>query len=220
MQLASFPPPRIKPLLKRSHSMIEPRNYSFIAPLYDTIFAKPLGEGHFLIGELIKDNPHKKILEVGIGSGLTLEHVEEHDFTGIDISDEMLCEAQVKVLGRHNIKLFKMDAEELEFSKNSFDIVLAPSVLSAVSAPLEVFKEMIRVTRPGGTIVVIANFSDDRKMMSKVLDPFTKSFLGFRMDLELSSLKKFKELKLIEQKKINHIAGLNLSWYLKFEKQK
>lgn len=200
--------------------MIEPRNYSFIAPLYDTIFAKPLGEGHFLIGELIRNNPKKKILEVGVGSGLTLEHVEDHDFTGIDISDQMLCEAQLKVLGRHNINLYKMDAQEIEFPKNSFDIVLAPSVLSAVANPDEVFKEMIRVTRPGGIIVVVANFSDDRKILSKVLDPFTKFLLGFRMDLELSSLKKYRELKLIEQKKINHIGNMNLSWFLKFEKQK
>lgn len=199
--------------------MIEPRNYSLIAPLYDRFFARPLEEGHHLIGDLIYDNPHKKILEVGIGSGLTLEHVEDHDFTGVDINEEMLYEAQVKALGRHNIQLFQMDAENLEFPNNQFDIVMAPSVLSAVAHPMEVFEEMIRVTRPGGKIVVISTFSDDKKLISKIFDPLTRSFLGFRLDLELDDFKNHKKLKTLEVRKINRFAHFNLSWYLEFEKQ-
>ncbi|HLT22415.1 MAG TPA: class I SAM-dependent methyltransferase [Bacteriovoracaceae bacterium] len=200
--------------------MIEPRNYSLIAPLYDRIFARPLEEGHLLIGELLQSNPHKKILEVGIGSGLTLEHVDDQDFTGIDINEEMLYEAQVKALGRHNIHLLQMDAENLRFDNNEFDIVMAPSVLSAVSHPIKVFEEMIRVTRPGGKVVVISNFSDDKKMVSKIFDPLTRSLLGFRLDLELDYFKKHQKLKILQIKKINHFANISLSWYLEFEKQK
>lgn len=200
--------------------MIEPRNYSLIAPIYDKLFSKPLEEGHYLIGDIIEDNPDKKFLEVGIGSGLTLEHVLNHDFTGVDISEEMLYEAQVKVLGRHNIKLFLMDAEKLEFRDNEFDIVMAPSVLTAVSNPERVFEEMIRVTKPGGMIVIIAHFSDERQFVSKLLDPLTRSFLGFRLDLKLDFFRQYPHLKLIEKRKINHLANMSLSWFLKFEKQR
>lgn len=199
--------------------MIEPRNYSLIAPLYDKIFARPLEEGHHLIGDVIRNNPSKKMLEVGIGSGLTLEHVTDHDFTGIDISEEMLYEAQVKVLGRSNIKLLMMDAEYLSFKKNQFDIVMAPSVLTAVGHPLKVFEEMIRVTRPGGKIIIIAHFSDEREMISKIFDPLTRTFLGFRLDLKLDFYQKYSQVKLITKKKVNHFANINLSWYLEFEKQ-
>ena len=205
---------------KGAFPMIEPRNYSLIAPIYDRLFAKPLEEGHYLIGELIEENPHKKFLEVGIGSGLTLEHVIDHDFTGIDISEEMLYEAQVKVLGRHNIKLHLMDAEKLEFKNNEFDIVMAPSVLTAVANPEKVFEEMIRVTKPGGMIVIIAHFSDERQFISRLLDPLTRSFLGFRLDLKLEFFRQYPELKLLEKRKINHWGNMNLSWFLKFEKQR
>lgn len=199
--------------------MIEPRNYSLIAPIYDRIFAKPLEEGHHLISEIIHDHPHKKFLEVGIGSGLMLEHVQNQDYTGIDISEEMLYEAQIKVLGRHNIKLYQMDAQQLAFKNNEYDIVMAPSVLTAVTNPERVFQEMIRVTKPGGLLIIIAHFSDEREIMSKILDPLTRSFLGFRLDLKLELFENYPQLKLIEKEKINHFANMSLSWFLKFEKQ-
>lgn len=199
--------------------MVEPRDYTLIAPLYDKIFSRPLGEGHQLIGKLLGTHPRKKILEIGVGSGLTLEHITNHDFTGIDINEDMLYQAQIKVLGRHNIKLHLMNAENLKFRDNQFDIVLAPSVLSAVINPEKVFKEMVRVTRPGGTIVVIANFADDAKVLSRILDPLTRSFLGFRMDLELDFYRCSPEVKLVERRKINQFANYHLSWFQKFKKQ-
>lgn len=199
--------------------MVEPRDYTFIAPLYDKIFSRPLGEGHQLIGKLLKLHPKKKILEIGVGSGLTLEHIINHDFTGIDINEDMLYRAQVKALGRHNIKLHLMNAEKLKFKDDQFDIVMAPSVLSAVINPEKVFKEMVRVARPGGIIVVIANFADDTKVFSKILDPLTRSFLGFRMDLELDFYQCSHQVRLIERKKINQFANYHLSWFQKFKKQ-
>lgn len=200
--------------------MIEPRNYSLIAPLYDKIFSWPLKEGHLLIADVLAENVNKTFLEVGVGSGLTLEHVTDQNFTGIDISEDMLYVAQQKVLGRHNIQLAEMDAERLSFSNNHFDIVMAPSVLSAVKNPHIVFEEMIRVTRPGGMVIIIAHFNDDNQFISKIFDPLTRSLLGFRMDLELDFFKHHSQLKLIEQKRINYFAHFNLSWFLKFEKQK
>lgn len=199
--------------------MVEPRDYSLIAPLYDKIFSRPLGEGHQVIGQLIKNNPHKKFLEIGVGSGLTLEHVDKQDFTGIDINEDMLYQAQIKVLGRHNIKLYQMDAEQLNFSSNKFDYVMAPSVLSAVRDPDRVFSEMVRVTKPGGSIIVIANFVDETRTLSRFLDPLTRSVLGFRMDLELDFYKKIPGIKLVERRKINQFANYHLSWYQKFKKQ-
>lgn len=199
--------------------MIEPRNYSLIAPLYDSLFSKPLEEGHLLIADILNEYPDKTFLEVGVGSGLTLEHVLDQDFTGIDISEEMLCEAQQKVLGRHNIKLLEMDAERINFDAKHFDIVMAPSVLTAVTNPTIVFEEMIRVTRPGGIIIIIAHFSDGNEMFSNFFDPITRALLGFRMDLEMDYFKEHSAIKLLEQKKINHVGGFNLSWFLKFEKQ-
>lgn len=208
--------------------MQTPRDYSFIAPMYDHIFNRPLSEGHQKMGSLMVKSRLKgrviKILEVGIGSGLTLDHVPTRvEFTGIDVNEKMLSRAHKKAarLKNRTVHLKQMNAEKLSFSSNSFDLVLAPSVLSAMDQPMKAVKEMIRVTKKGGKIAVIVNLKQEgtlKSEMMKVLDPFTRKFLGFRLDLKLEDLQKFKSLRLIEKKEVNNLLGQKLSTYVLFEK--
>lgn len=205
-----------------------PRDYSFIAPMYDHIFNIPLSEGHQKMGALMKRtrsrNGASKVLEVGVGSGLTFSHVPSHvDFTGIDINENMLSRASKKasLLKKRKINLEIMNAEKMRFASNSFDLVIAPSVLSAMEAPMKGLKEMIRVTKKGGKIAIITNLRPaDKKASSlvKALDPLTRKYLGFRMDLTLEEMMKFKNLRLVEKKPTNNFLGQPLSTYLLFEK--
>lgn len=77
-----------------------PRDYTFIAPLYDHVFQTFLSQGHHDISEVIKGLKNKhtlNILEVGVGSGLTLPHIPSSiNYTGIDINERMLEEARKK----------------------------------------------------------------------------------------------------------------------------
>lgn len=204
------------------------KDYSFIAPMYDHIFNIPLAEGHKKIGALLRKNRSKtrssKVLEVGVGSGLTFPHVPSHiDFTGIDVNKNMLSQAARKVqrLKKSKINLQIMNAEKMKFASNSFDLVLAPSVLSAMDKPMTGLKEIIRVTRKGGKIAVIVNLrkpDSKRSSLVKVLDPFTRKYLGFRLDITLEEMLKFKNLKVLEKKEINSFLGRPLSTYILFEK--
>lgn len=208
--------------------MQTPRDYSFIAPVYDHIFLRPLSEGHQKMGSLMTKSRLKgrviKILEVGVGSGLTLDHVPARvEYTGIDVNEKMLSRAHKKAARLKNrmVRLRQMNAEKLSFTSNSFDLVLAPSVLSAMDQPMKALKEMIRVTRKGGKIAIIVNLKQEGSLkseMMKVLDPLTRKFLGFRLDLKLEDLQKFKTLKLVEKKEVNNLLGQKLSTYLLFEK--
>lgn len=204
------------------------KDYSFIAPMYDHIFNIPLAEGHKKIGALLRKNRLKtrssKVLEVGVGSGLTFPHVPSHiDFTGIDVNKNMLSQAARKVqrLKKNKINLQIMNAEKMKFASNSFDLVLAPSVLSAMDKPMTGLKEIIRVTRKGGKIAVIVNLrkpGSKRSSLVKVLDPFTRKYLGFRLDITMEEMLKFKNLKVLEKKEINSFLGRPLSTYILFEK--
>lgn len=209
-------------------NMQTPRDYTFIAPMYDHIFNRPLSEGHQKMGTLMTKSRMKsrviKILEVGVGSGLTLDHVPPRvEFTGIDVNEKMLTRAHKKAsrLKNRSVKLRQMNAEKLKFTTSSFDLVLAPSVLSAMEQPMKAVKEMIRVTRKGGKIAIIVNLKQEGSLkseMMKVLDPLTRKLLGFRLDLKLDDLQKFKGIKLIEKKEVNNLLGQKLSTYLLFEK--
>lgn len=203
-------------------------SYSFIAPMYDKIFLRPLSEGHKEIGSLLKRNRPKgrklKVLEVGVGSGLTLPHVPVGvDFTGIDVNEKMLAVAEKKsnILKTRKISLHQMNAERMSFTPNTFDLVIAPSVLSAMDRPMKGLQEIVRVTKRGGKIAVIVNLKKESGMKSKImkaLDPVTRKLLGFRLDLTLESFKKFKSLKVLEVKDVNTFMGQTLSTYILFEK--
>ena len=203
-------------------------DYSFIAPIYDKIFLRPLSEGHKELGSLLRRNRPKgrllRVLEVGVGSGLILPHVPAGvDYTGIDVNEKMLEVAtrKVNILRTRKIQLQQMNAERMAFTPNSFDMVIAPSVLSAMAKPLKGLQEIVRVTKRGGKIAVIVNLRKEGTFRSKVikaLDPFTRRFMGFRLDLSLDDFKKFKMLKILEVKEVNTLFGQPLSTYILFEK--
>lgn len=205
-----------------------PRDYSLIAPMYDKIFFKPLSEGHQKIGGLMKKSRQKsrliKVLEVGVGSGLTISHVPTSvDFTGIDVNEKMLmiAEGKAKRMKNRKINLEIMNAEKMRFTSNTFDLVVAPSVLSAMDRPMQGLKEIIRVTKKGGKIAVIVSLRKKNSMKSnmvKAFDPLTRKYLGFRLDLCLEDFQQFKNLKLMEIKEVNNFLGQSLSTYLLFEK--
>jgi phosphatidylethanolamine/phosphatidyl-N-methylethanolamine N-methyltransferase len=92
--------------------------------------------------------------------------------------------------GLQHITLVRMDAASLAIDANSFDIVYAPYIISVVPDPVQVAREMRRVCRPGGRIVILNHFrsnSPSAALLERVISPVT-IYLGFRSDLEMSTL--------------------------------
>ncbi len=205
-----------------------PRDYSIIAPVYDQIFNKILSEGHREIGLLLKDRSKDKklkVLEVGMGSGLTLNYLPKKiNYTGIDINEHMLELAKKKTKETKFIQtsLSLMDAKKLQFKSGTFDFVIAASVVTAVDDPQKTIEEMIRVTKKNGHIAIIANMRNKNSIRSgllKYLNPLTKMLLGFRMDLEADFFDKFKKIELTNHRPINFVAGRPLSSFLIFKRK-
>jgi phosphatidylethanolamine/phosphatidyl-N-methylethanolamine N-methyltransferase len=141
------------------------RTYRRFSGSYDIVFGPVCHPGRKEAVRVANDRPGQRILEVGVGTGLSLPYFRaDSHVTGIDISAEMLAKAQQRVARRglaHVDGLHVMDAEHLEFEDNAFDAVLALYVASVVPSPARFAAEMRRVCIPGGTIVLVNHFTSE-----------------------------------------------------------
>jgi len=133
--------------------------YSFYSPWYDYVFGLLLGPGRRQAFNYLRHRPFQKILEIGVGPGSTLEfYPPTSQVVGIDISAPMIKQARKKAERLNSGSSYEfhvMDALNLEFPDNSFDVVLAAYVITTVSDPVRVCEEMLRVVKPGGQIIAI-----------------------------------------------------------------
>jgi phosphatidylethanolamine/phosphatidyl-N-methylethanolamine N-methyltransferase len=113
----------------------------------------------------INNSKAGRVLEVGVGTGLSLPHYRSDlEVTGIDLSPEMLEKAEERVQNKnltHVDDLLVMDASKLDFPDNSFDLVVAMFVMTVVPDPEAVMKELQRVCAPGGEVLLVNHFSTD-----------------------------------------------------------
>jgi 2-polyprenyl-3-methyl-5-hydroxy-6-metoxy-1,4-benzoquinol methylase len=106
--------------------------------------------------EMIGDRAAGRVLDIGCGPGITVEHLVTRGFEvyGVDISAEMVRECQ-KQFGHMPAAHFSTgNIEALEFQDAFFDVVLSMGVVEYVDDDAVAVKEMVRVTKPGGVIVV------------------------------------------------------------------
>ncbi|MEN6625282.1 MAG: class I SAM-dependent methyltransferase [Candidatus Sumerlaeia bacterium] len=167
--------------------------YNFYSGVYDVVFGRVFQDGRVLAPDLLDLQPDTQLLEVGIGTGLSLPLLPRtQDMTGIDLSEGMLEHARDRAvaLNMPNIKLFKMDATRMDLPDDSFDRVLAAYFISTVPDPIKVVEEMKRVCRPGGRLVFINHFLSDNKFLAfweRLISPFCYR-IGFYTDLNLYKL--------------------------------
>ncbi|MGH7061523.1 MAG: class I SAM-dependent methyltransferase, partial [Stellaceae bacterium] len=125
------------------------RTYRLFSGSYDIVFGPVFHPGRKAAVGIANDRPGQRILEVGVGTGLSLPYFRrDSQVTGIDVSAEMLEKARSRTarLGlAHVAGLHEMDAENLDFADNSFDAVLALYVASVVPNPARFAAEMRRV---------------------------------------------------------------------------
>jgi len=169
------------------------RTYGFLSGSYDFVFGPVFHPGRKEAVRVANDRPAQRILEVGVGTGLSLPYFRrDSQVTGIDISEEMLAKARRRVEREkldHVQALHVMDAEHLEFEENSFDAVLALYVASVVPSTARFAAEMRRVCIPGGTIVLVNHFTSENwalRWMERRLAHLARH-IGFHADFPLDA---------------------------------
>lgn len=116
---------------------------------------------------LAEITPSDSVLDIGTGTGVVALQAAKRigpggKVTGIDLSEGMLATAEAKAekLGlAEKVKFSRMDAEKLEFPDESFEAVVSLFALLHFPDPLTALKEIYRVMKPGGRLVVAVGSS-------------------------------------------------------------
>lgn len=190
------------------------KSYRFYAPFYNLVFGHRINSGRKKVVDLLDQKPGMRILEIGVGTGLSVPYYDPNvKITGIDVSTEMLEKARKKY-PREKFpqvdEFLEMDAQELTFEDGSFDVVVAMLVVSVVPDPEKMLAEMARVCAPGGKIIVLNHFASERGPMKKIenlIAPLSRR-IGFRPDFCLKTFLTLTDRKLVRV----HKGAVNGMW--------
>ncbi len=186
--------------------------YARWAPIYDLVFAKIFERGH-RAAVAACERVGGRILEVGVGTGLTLPYYARTSrVVGIDFSEPMLNKARQRVAeeGLTHVETLKaMDAEKLEFPDESFDVVVAQCVVNTVPHAEVALDEFARVLKPGGEIVLLNRIGAEagpRLTFERWFQPMARK-LGWQSDFPWERFARWTErtpydIRLIERRPV------------------
>jgi ubiquinone/menaquinone biosynthesis C-methylase UbiE len=153
-----------------------------------------------------------RILEVGVGTGRNFPYYPAGaDATAIDVADQMLARARARRLGTA-VDLREGDVQALDFPDASFDTSAATFVFCSVPDPVRGLRELGRVVKPGGRILLLEHVRVDRPIIGWLMDLFnavTVWLSGFhinrptvenvqRAGLEIESIEHFGPMRIVK----------------------
>jgi phosphatidylethanolamine/phosphatidyl-N-methylethanolamine N-methyltransferase len=196
------------------------RSYRLWAPIYDFAFGRVTNGGRVLAARHVNATGGS-VLEVGIGTGLALAYYQPHvRVTGIDLSADMLREARTRIakLGLGNVDgLYEMDATETGLKDASFDHVAAMHIMSVVPDPEAVLDEMVRLCRPGGSVLIANHFAgraEGWSLIERMAAPMA-NLLGWHSDFAIDRVLHHPKLRLEEQVQVRPFG---LMTFLRFRR--
>ena len=204
------------------------RAYARWAPVYDLVFGAVFEHGRrAAIGAA--ERIGGRILEVGVGTGISLPEYSRHSrLFGVDISEPMLRKAQERIdtLRLHNVEgLAVMDAENLTFPDASFDVVVAQYVVTTVPHPEATLDEFARVLKPGGEVVLVSRVGAEaglRRMLEQWFAPATAR-LGWRTEFPWERYLRWvaghSDMQLVERRPMPPLGHFSLIRFAKVAAQ-
>lgn len=197
--------------------------YARWAPIYDFVFGKVFAPGRN--AAIIAAEQHcgaggGRILEVGVGTGISLPNYARHNaIVGVDLSEPMLRKAHERVAEHrltHVESLSVMDAMNMALPDKSFDVVVAQFVITAVPNPEATLDEFARVIKPGGEIVLVNHIgaeSGPRYVFEACFAPLARR-LGWRPEFPFKRLtdwaKRHGGVELVERRPMSPLGHFSL----------
>ena len=185
--------------------------YRRYAGVYDAIFGPVLHPGRKAVIQALDLRPGDRVLEVGVGTGLSLPlYPASVKVTGIDVSAEMLERARQRVAKRRitNVEaLLEMDAEQTTFAPASFDKIVAMYVMPVVARPARVLEELHRVCKPDGQIYLVNHVRSDNRFVAAVEKSLARfsDKLGFHPEFQLTDMVSSAD-------QLTEISRINFFW--------
>lgn len=150
-----------------------PKIWDLRARLYDVCEASSIRRGPAKAA-LFREM-RGRVLFVAIGTGADIRHFPPgREIVAIDISREMLRRAEAR-RARYDglLELVEADATKLEFSNGSFDTVVTSCTLCSVPDPIRALRELYRVLRPDGYMLMFEHVRSRNPVLGLTLDLMT-----------------------------------------------
>ncbi|HEY81890.1 MAG TPA: methyltransferase domain-containing protein [Dehalococcoidia bacterium] len=160
------------------------RRYNRIAPLYDFMEGLVERSRYSRWREMLWGKVDgSRILEVGVGTGKNFPYYpQDAEITAIDFSEKMLKRARAKAEKQKvKVRLEQMDVQQLDFDDDSFDTVVGTFVFCSVPDPVRGLKEVRRVCRPGGRVLLLEHVLSANRLLAWLMNlanPLVASLIG------------------------------------------
>ncbi len=159
------------------------RVYDRIAPLYDLYSGPMEWMGGAQRRRRLLGQAQGTVLEVGVGTGLNLEHYPpDVHVTGIDISPRMLSRARRRAADAdEEVVLEVANIEDLPYHDDRFDTATATCVFCSVTHPVRGLRELARVTKPNGRVLLLEHVRPRNPILGLLADlisPLTRRLFG------------------------------------------
>jgi demethylmenaquinone methyltransferase/2-methoxy-6-polyprenyl-1,4-benzoquinol methylase len=147
--------------------------YKYLSKVYDRI-------NPFIWDEEMRDEaiemldigPDDHVLDVGCGTGFGTEGLltQTENVYGLDQSPHQLEKAYAKFGKRGSVRFHLGDAERLPFADDSFDVVWSSGSIEYWPNPVTALRELRRVTKPGGQVLVVGPDYPNNGVFQKMAD--------------------------------------------------
>jgi ubiquinone/menaquinone biosynthesis C-methylase UbiE len=187
------------------------QKYDRFAQWYDLIEGVPDLLGIRNLRQQILGQASGDVLEVAVGTGKNLPYYPYRcRIIAMDLSREMLNMAQKRAANLSmNVSFLLADAEALPFSDQSFDTVVSSLSTCTFPNPVAALKEMARVCRPQGKVLLLEHGRSDREWLARWQDRHAEQFakpLGCHWNREPLDLARDAHLKVIGARR--HFFGV------------
>jgi ubiquinone/menaquinone biosynthesis C-methylase UbiE len=148
------------------------QRYNRVARVYDLLEAPMEFIAQSSLREKVFSKVEGKVLEVGIGTGKNIEYYPPGtEVVGIDFSEKMLEKARKKLnKAKTKVKLLEMDVQDMDFEDNTFDTVVTTCVFCSVPDPIKGLKEIKRVCKADGKIIMLEHIRSENLILAKFMD--------------------------------------------------
>ena len=168
-----------------------------VAPLYDlavnTLNGRVYDGTGAAVARLIR--PGDTVLECACGTGTITAAIAPAcaRVVATDYSEGMLKQARKKLARHPNVVVEQADITHLRYADDSFDVVVAANVIHLLPEPGDALKELKRVTRPGGTIIVPTYVIPKKRAHTIFLKLISRCGIHFQEHFDPASYRAFFE---------------------------